>query len=72
MSKRSKYVYHLGLDLRKTAGAQYALLPGDPFRSEAIARALAGATTNQIGTLPVFRSAVLISDCRVVVGAGAE
>jgi uridine phosphorylase len=34
-------VMHLGLDTGMTKGARYALLPGDPYRSETLARAVA-------------------------------
>ncbi|MEW6457059.1 MAG: uridine phosphorylase [Acidobacteriota bacterium] len=38
-----RYVYHLDLDEEKIQGAKYVLLPGDPFRSEAIAEEIAKA-----------------------------
>ena len=40
--------YHLDLDLKKTRSSRHALLPGDPFRSEAIARAIASSKAEQI------------------------
>lgn len=45
--KTLRQVYHLGLDRKKTRGARYALLPGDPFRCETIAEALAAGTGNK-------------------------
>jgi hypothetical protein len=40
--KKTRSVCHLDLDADKIAGARYALLPGDPFRSEAIAERYGG------------------------------
>jgi len=45
---KTRSVYHLDLDMGKTRHARHALLPGDPFRSEAIARAISGSKARKL------------------------
>ncbi len=53
---RTKVTYHLGLSGRDTAGARYALLPGDPARVETIAVTLPFEEPRELAWKREFRT----------------